>query len=82
MTAQVHSFPLHRNHRFVQRLVQQVSSAGPDGTRDGMIETLSIEWDRLEGYGVECGEIERRLHELARELWLHADGPNDSAVRA
>ena len=47
-----------------------------------MIETLGIEWDRLEGYGVECHEIERRLHELARELWLRAESAGNSVVRA
>ncbi|MCK1641924.1 hypothetical protein IVA95_31345 [Bradyrhizobium sp. 157] len=47
-----------------------------------MIEALGIEWDRLESYGVECDEIERHIHELARELWLRVDRVGSSAVRA
>ena len=82
MIAQIHAFPLHRHRQLVQRLAQEVSRAAPNRTRDVMIETLGIEWDRLEGYGVECHEIERRLHELARELWLRAESAGNSVVRA
>ena len=82
MIAQVHAFPLHRHRRLVQRLAQEVSRASPNRTRDVLIETLGTEWDRLEAYGVECDEIERRIHALARELWLRSAIANNSAVRA
>ncbi|MGY2905691.1 DUF6074 family protein [Bradyrhizobium sp. URHC0002] len=81
MVAQVHAFPLHRHRGLVQRLAQKVSRAGTHGTRDAMIATLAIEWDRLEAYGVECDEIERCIHDLAQELWLAADRVSSPAVR-
>ncbi|MCP3388843.1 hypothetical protein NLM27_08635 [Bradyrhizobium sp. CCGB12] len=83
MIAHVHAFPLHRHRGLVQRLAQEVFRAGPNRTtRDAMIETLGIEWERLESYGVQGDEIEQRLHELARELWLRLDRVGSSAVRA
>src|SRR4051794_30055051 len=73
VTAQVHAFPIHRHRGRVDRLAQDIMRAGEDDPRDVLIDSIGVEWDRLEALGVECDEIELRIYELARELWSRVD---------
>jgi hypothetical protein len=72
MTAHVHAFPFHVNDGFVRQLSQEMEQVDAADARDFMIERLGVEWDRLEELGVDCDEIESRIHELARALWANA----------
>ncbi|MBA2400597.1 MAG: hypothetical protein H0V72_18235 [Bradyrhizobium sp.] len=69
MTACIHPFPLHRNIVLVQQLSNEMSACNAIDVRDFMIERLGFYWDRLEGLGIDCHEVEYTIHALARELW-------------
>jgi hypothetical protein len=72
MSSRVHAFPSSKHRTMVDTIAHgMAASASVDDAEQKLIAFLEIHWDRLEGFGVECDEIEVECRMFAKAAWKH-----------